>query len=371
MVDATLAPQSPYDRHLKEKNMKRAFLIILSLLAAGYALGAQTPKIAVLDATIPKGFDASVIVPITENIMEELVKSKKYTVLDRNNITAIFKERDFQLSGEVTDTDITKAGKMLGADFVVVSKMQQVGDSYFLTAKMINVTSSVIAGQASCTRNGVLTILLDMAHLVGWSLATGEKIPAASTTAGGAAPAGSPAAGKPSAVSEPAAKPATYAQLTDKKATLYTLYGLHPDKKGNLYAASFVQEDYLPPGTAIQFIDDNRTVYKFKVKETGRIYTYEHHKQAGEDFKAHLIKVFGIAWDPAALTTLSAADQAGIASGKVSAGMSRQGVELALGKRPVVENPDFKAKSWRYWKSRFDTMAVTFDDQGLVSQVKN
>jgi TolB-like protein len=352
--------------------MKRTFLIILTLLAAGYALGAQNPKIAVLDATIPKGFDASVIVPITENIMEELVKSKKYTVLDRNNITAIFKERDFQLSGEVTDTDISKAGKMLGADFVVVSKMQQVGDSYFLTAKMINVTSSVIAGQASCTRNGVLTILLDMAHLVGWSLATGEKIPAAASSgATPVAPAGTAAAGRTAGTPEPAAKPATYAQLTDKKATLYTLYGLHPDKKGNLYAASFVQEEYLPPGTAIQFIDDNRTVYKFKVNETGRIYTYEHHKQAGEDFKAHLIKVFGIAWDPAAITALSAADQAGIASGKVSAGMSRQGVELALGKRPVVENPDFKAKSWRYWKSRFDTMAVTFDDQGLVSQVKN
>ncbi|MFA6508640.1 MAG: hypothetical protein WCT14_21250, partial [Treponemataceae bacterium] len=61
----------------------RRFIIaaILSFSVAG-ALWAQ-PKVAVLDALVPNNIDQSVLIPVTEKIIERLVISGRFTVLDR------------------------------------------------------------------------------------------------------------------------------------------------------------------------------------------------------------------------------------------------------------------------------------------------
>lgn len=153
---------------MKKKVISFAFLFLVS---AG--LWAAPPKIAVLDATIPKGVDVSVQIPITESIIEQMVRSNKYTVLDRGNIAAIFKERDFQLSGEVTDADITKAGQFLGAAFVVVTKVQVIGGTYFLSSKVIDAQTAVITAQSSDRYKGDIAELISLAQNVGYKLANG------------------------------------------------------------------------------------------------------------------------------------------------------------------------------------------------------
>jgi hypothetical protein len=62
------------------------------------------PKVAVLDLTLQKGIDASVIASVTESVMEEVVDARAYVVLDRVCIEQILKEKEFQLSGMVSDT---------------------------------------------------------------------------------------------------------------------------------------------------------------------------------------------------------------------------------------------------------------------------
>ena len=142
--------------------MKRAILAIsfgaLALVAAW-----SQPKVAVLDAIIPQNMDPSVIVPVTEKIVERLVVSGRFTVLDRANIDSVLKEREFQMSGMVSDQDVVTAGKYLGADFVVVAKVQKVSDTYFISAKMINIKTGVIANQTSAEGEGKLSSLIDLA----------------------------------------------------------------------------------------------------------------------------------------------------------------------------------------------------------------
>jgi TolB-like protein len=359
--------------------MKKTVLALLISGLALLALGAETPKIAVLDCAIPKGFDNTVIIPITENIMEEMVNSGKFKVLDRANISAIFKEKEFQLTGEVTDKDIAQAGQLLGANFVVVTKMQQVGDTYFLTSKMIDITTGEIGAQASYSQEGKLTVLLSMAHTVGWSLATGQKIVQSNPTAaavtvprtagpavaGGAGPAMAVNPG-PNLVQRARSSPPSLRLA--KGMTLYTQVGLHPEAKRHGLSAVNVQfeGEYLPPGTQVQVVAFDRNTLKFHLPGNKDVYDYEDHKQGNEPFLVHLARDFGESWDPALLNGLSRVDLDGISSGRILPGMSRDGVILAAGYPPRLENRDIGAPRWVYWVTPRNKNAVTFDNNGLV-----
>jgi TolB-like protein len=132
-----------------------------------------SPRVAVLDVVVSKEIDPSVIVPVTETIMEEIVASRAFTVLDRSFVAQVLKEKEFQVSGLVSDAQIVKVGQYLGADYVVAGRAQYVADSYFLVAKMIDVKTGVITAQTSETGQGKVLILLELARSVGGKLAGG------------------------------------------------------------------------------------------------------------------------------------------------------------------------------------------------------
>jgi TolB-like protein len=149
-------------------------LVALCFLTASYA--AAQPKVAVLDAVIPPTMDSSVIVPITDTIAEALVNARRYAVLDRVSVEQVLKEREFQVSGLVQDSDIKEAGKYLGADFVVVARVSLVEDTYFICARMINVETGAVDAQASDQEEGRASVLIRIAERVGRKLATGEAV---------------------------------------------------------------------------------------------------------------------------------------------------------------------------------------------------
>ena len=60
-----------------------------------------------------------------------------------------------------------------GADFVVAARAARIGDTYFVSARMIDVKTGVITAQASVEREGRIAILLGIAGAVGDKLAGG------------------------------------------------------------------------------------------------------------------------------------------------------------------------------------------------------
>lgn len=176
-----------------------ALLLVLPLTLAAL------PKVAVLDVTLSKEVDQSLVVPVTETIMELVVGSKAYTVLDRAYVEQVLKEKEFQLSGLVSDAQVAQAGQYLGADFVIAGKGQLAAGSYFLVAKMIEVRTGVIAAQATEQAEGKVLVLLELARKLGAKLVaggagqssaaagSGTAVPAAGATA---APAASAAPGR-------------------------------------------------------------------------------------------------------------------------------------------------------------------------------
>jgi len=159
------------------------FIIFASITAA---LGAA-PKVAVLDVTLASEVDQTLVVPVTETIMEALVGSKAFTVLDRAYVEQVLKEKEFQLSGLVSDTEATKAGQYLGADFVVAGKAQLAAGSYFFVAKMIDVKTGIIVAQASEQAEGKVLVLIELARKVGSKLVASGGSTTVAATAGTAA----------------------------------------------------------------------------------------------------------------------------------------------------------------------------------------
>ena len=158
--------------------MKRAILS-LSVFLLSIAALAQ-PKVAVLDAEIQKGIDKSAASAIAEKVTERLVLSGRFIVLDRSNVEKVLREREFQLSGLVSDSEISEAGRYLGADFVVAIRIQRVDRTYVVTAKMIAVDTGIISRQASAEGEGRASILLALAEEAGDELAGIPRKPAAS-----------------------------------------------------------------------------------------------------------------------------------------------------------------------------------------------
>lgn len=154
------------------------FLAVASLAAAA----AAQPRVAVLDAVLQKGIDKSAAPAVAEKLTERLVVSGRYTVLDRANVGQVLEEREFQLSGLVSDAEISEAGRYLGADFVVVIRVQRVDRTYLVSARMISVATGVISNQASAEGEGKASVLLRLAEEAGDSLAGVVRRPAASAT---------------------------------------------------------------------------------------------------------------------------------------------------------------------------------------------
>ena len=157
---------------IKSKTIAVALTLLLSA-AAVFSL----PHVAVLETILAAGMDPTAGVPVTDKIVEELVNSGKFTVLDRANVDQILREKEFQLSsGIVRNEEIRQAGEYLGADYVVLANASRVGSTYVITAKMIDVVTGEIAAQASTEKQGKIDVLLEIARTVGKQISGQEFV---------------------------------------------------------------------------------------------------------------------------------------------------------------------------------------------------
>ncbi|MDT8383319.1 MAG: CsgG/HfaB family protein [Gammaproteobacteria bacterium] len=107
------------------------------LLFSTSALLAARPTIAVLDFTADKdtitfghGFIVRETVEsstkfLTSELMTFLVKANKFDVVERNRMKDILTEQEFSESGYISPETAVKLGKLIGADYFVMGKIEQ------------------------------------------------------------------------------------------------------------------------------------------------------------------------------------------------------------------------------------------------------
>jgi TolB-like protein len=77
-----------------------------------------------------------------------LVIAKKFTVVDRKTLDTIRSERNFQMSGEVSDQSAVSIGNMLGANIVITGSITGAGNTQRLTLKVLDVKTAQIISMA-------------------------------------------------------------------------------------------------------------------------------------------------------------------------------------------------------------------------------
>jgi len=99
-------------------------------------------RVALINVRSPSDQFSEYVLTYLESI---LVNNGKLVVVDRSNLDRIRQELGFQLSGEVSDESAGAIGKMLGAGAIITGTLINIGDSYRLTLKAINVETATIA----------------------------------------------------------------------------------------------------------------------------------------------------------------------------------------------------------------------------------
>jgi tetratricopeptide (TPR) repeat protein len=149
--------------------MKRNFsLYLLVLLIAACASTGGKSALTLYDAieqsaeqiagNLPAGSRVAIVAFESEDdsfsdyIMEELTGAlfdRNIEVADRQNLEYVYKELDFQMSGEVSEETAKSIGKFLAADMVITGQMLNLDNVYRYRTSAINVETAV---RASVTR---------------------------------------------------------------------------------------------------------------------------------------------------------------------------------------------------------------------------
>ena len=87
---------------------------------------------------------------VAERITTELVKAKKFKVIERKEIEKVFEELKLQRSGAINPDSAKDIGKMLGADWMVVGTLTELPDKQLeLNARLVGVESGEIINAAN------------------------------------------------------------------------------------------------------------------------------------------------------------------------------------------------------------------------------
>ena len=96
----------------------------------------QTKTVAVFDFS-NNGLSQNEVRTLTDRLRTELVQTGKCNVVERSKIDDILKEQKFQLSGCV-DECLIEVGKMLGATSVVIGSIGKVGNTFTISARIVD-----------------------------------------------------------------------------------------------------------------------------------------------------------------------------------------------------------------------------------------
>ncbi|MHC1568022.1 MAG: PEGA domain-containing protein [Candidatus Syntropharchaeia archaeon] len=145
--------------------MKKLILLAFIFIVLE-TLFASSISIAVLDFE-PRGINEDQAVIITDILRTELLKTGRITIVEREKIKALLKER--QLS-EVGVTESVELGKVLGVDKIIFGRIGMLGNSYVVTVRMIDVASGKVdfADQYTCqmTTQSITEVMKGIAQVV-------------------------------------------------------------------------------------------------------------------------------------------------------------------------------------------------------------
>ncbi len=149
--------------------MKTTTLVVLVLIFAIQFVSGQS-KVAVLDASLGAGVHPNASAIVADTINEQFVKSADFIAIDRVYISSIQEEKKLQLSGDVDSDDIKELGATFGAKYLCIANVSQLGSTFTVSARLIEVETAQVVVQESARRQGQIDVLFNIAEVVGAKL---------------------------------------------------------------------------------------------------------------------------------------------------------------------------------------------------------
>ncbi|MFH1761512.1 MAG: CsgG/HfaB family protein, partial [bacterium] len=103
----------------------------------------EIPSIAVLDfeaRNVPDG-DATAM---SDRFRYELLKTRRFRVMERNQMRLILEEQGFQQSGCVEENCVVEVGQLIAVTKIVTGSISKVGGIYSVNVKMLDVSTGKI-----------------------------------------------------------------------------------------------------------------------------------------------------------------------------------------------------------------------------------
>ncbi len=144
------------------KNFPTRFCIIavfISIISSVTGFAQENIAVMELEAKNISSADVSVL---TDKFRSEIIKTRKFNVMERERMNDILKEQGFQLSGVCsTDECATKAGHIIGVSKMIAGSIGKLGSSYLVTLRMIDIESGKIVRNVDETIKGNEEYLLE------------------------------------------------------------------------------------------------------------------------------------------------------------------------------------------------------------------
>ena len=145
----------------------------------------------------------------------------------------------------------------------------------------------------------------------------------------------------------------------------FTRYSLMYEK-GKHYTTNYRVGVLLPANSKVTFVAGNNKRLKLRRENGTEVLIDNVAKHTGESMEQAFDKL--LSPTPLDLEQFTEDEREAIALGQVRKGMSRDAVLTALGYPPVTGTPTLEQRTWKYWRSRWATFLVVFDEQWLVSE---
>jgi outer membrane protein assembly factor BamE (lipoprotein component of BamABCDE complex) len=153
-------------------------------------------------------------------------------------------------------------------------------------------------------------------------------------------------------------------------------YQARPDRSGTMVnRASYA--NYTDPGAGHKIAPVNTAVaigkwrngFTITRQDTGELIYFEYKaRNMGMSIEQYLPIITGA--QKVNLNSLGATDRKGIQEGQAKIGMTKKGVQIALGYPAAHRTPSLEDNVWTYWRTRWVMRTVTFDAKGKVVQVR-
>ena len=148
--------------------MKKLFILLFCILPFELMAENQVIKIAILE-TIDKAnaVEYGKRLFVRSTLAKTITATPGFEAYDRVDLSTIFKEQDFQRTGNVSSDQIKELGRMTGAQYIMVPEIAKMDSkTYYITAKILDVeTAQAISMSDAITSTEVASMQTECSRM--------------------------------------------------------------------------------------------------------------------------------------------------------------------------------------------------------------